>query len=218
MKKGLIVAVLIVVLTVIVAVAFILVDKLVSDKDNTQADAPYSDSQIGITVDSWLKIIDIRDFDGRLAVLVENVSDNDVEYAVLSVKSKEDILTFNVSALLSDTRALLICNENVTADPDGDYTAWKTENKLFFENAPSMHNDKIEVSVLDGSVSLKNISGEDISSDIYVYYKEKHEDLLNGSYTGRFKVYGLKADSKTFVKAEKLNESNCQIIFIDYDD
>lgn len=218
MKKGLLVAGLIVLLTVIVAVAFILVDKLVSDKDNTQADAPYSDSQIGITVDSWLKIIDIRDFDGRLAVLVENVSDSDVEYAVLSVKSKEDTLTFNVSALLSGTRALLICNENVTADPDGDYTAWKTENILFFENAPSMHDDKIEVSVLNGSVSLKNISGEDISSDIYVYYKEKHEDLLNGSYTGRFKVYGLKADSKTFVKAEKLNESNCQIIFIDYDD
>lgn len=218
MKKGLLVAGLIVLLTVIVAVAFILVDKLVSDKDNTQADAPYSDSQIGITVDSWLKIIDIRDFDGRLAVLVENVSDNDVEYAVLTVKTKEDTLTFNVSALLSGTRALLICNENVTADPDGDYTAWKTENILFFENAPSMHDDKIEVSVLNGSVSLKNISGEDISSDIYVYYKEKHEDLLNGSYTGRFKVYGLKADSKTFVKAEKLNESNCQIIFIDYDD
>lgn len=218
MKKGLIVAVLIVVLMVIVAVAFILVDKLVSDKDNTQADAPYSDSQIGITVDSWLKIIEIRDFDGKLAVIAENVSETDVEYAVLTVKTSTDELTFNVSALLSGTRAILICNEDISSNPDENYTSWGIENKIVFENPPSMHEDAIEVEILNGSVSLKNISDEAISSHMYVYYKEKHEDLLNGSYTGRFKVYGLKADSETFVKAEKLNGDNCQIIFIDYDD
>ncbi len=218
MKKGLMVAGLVILLAVIVVVALILTDKLISEKNDTQSDAPYSNAQLGITVDSWLKIIEIRDFDGRLAVVVENVSDSDVEYAVLTVKTKIEELTFNASALLSGTRALLICNENVTADPEGDYTAWEVENKILYENAPSMHKDKIEVAILNGSVSLKNISGEDISSDIYVYYKEKHEELLNGSYTGRFKIVGLKADSKTFVKAEKLNENNCQIIFIDYDD
>ena len=81
-----------------------------------------------------------------------------------------------------------------------------------------MNEDKFEVSVADGSISVKNISGADITSDIYIYYKEKKDGMLDGNVTHRISISGLKADSKTFVKAEKLNENNCQIIFTQYDD
>ena len=81
-----------------------------------------------------------------------------------------------------------------------------------------MNDDKYKVSVTDGSISIKNVSGEDIASDILIYYKEKRDDILNGSVTHRIRVSGLKADSQTYVKANDLNESNCQIIFTDYDE
>ncbi len=81
-----------------------------------------------------------------------------------------------------------------------------------------MNEDKFEVSLADGSISLKNISGEDITSDIYIYYKDKKDDLLNGSVTYKTSVAGLKADALTYIKAEGLNANNCQIIFTDYDD
>ncbi len=173
---------------------------------------------MGVTVDSWLKIIEIDEYYGRLAVVAENVSEEDVEYALLTVKTQNGTLTFNVSALLKGTKAVLLCNEPVGVDPNEVYTAWQTENKVVFDNPPVMNSDKLEIRVTNGSISLKNISGEDIESDIYIYYKDKKDNLLNGSVTYKTRVNGIKADSQTFVKAPELDENNCQIIFTDYDD
>ena len=120
-----------------------------------------------------------------------------------------------VSALLSGTKAVILCNESVGSDPGEIYTAWQTKDKVVFENPPVMHDDKFEISVLDGSISLKNISGKDIKSDIYIYYKDKKDDLVNGSVTYKIRVDALKEGSQTFVKTPDLNENNCQIVFTD---
>ena len=194
-----------------------------SDKEVLPSEPPSTvafieKAQLGVTVDSWLKIIEIDEYYGRLAVVAENMSEEDVEYALLTVKTQNGTLTFNVSALLKGTKAVLLCNEPVGVDPNEVYTAWQTENKVVFDNPPVMNSDKLEIRVTNGSISLKNISGEDIESDIYIYYKDKKDNLLNGSVTYKTRVNGIKADSQTFVKAPELDENNCQIIFTDYDD
>ena len=210
-------------LIILIAISCITVAlvKYHSDKNGSQDDSSsvaFKNTQLGVTVDSWLKIIEIDEYYGRLAVVAENVSDSDVEYALLTVKTKKDTLTFNVSALLKGTKAVLLCNEPVAADPYEVYTAWQTEDKVLFDKPPVMNSDKFEISVTKGSISLTNISGKDIESDILIYYKDKKDDLLNGSVTYKIRVEGIKADSQTFVKTPELDENNCQIIFTDYDD
>ena len=175
-------------------------------------------SETDINVDGWLKITKIYEYDGRLAVVAENVSDVDVEYALLTVKTRNGSFSFNVSALLRGTKGILICNESVGFNPDEIYTGWQTENIVNFKKTPVMNNDKYEVSVTDGSISVKNVSGENITSDIFIYYKDKKDDMLNGSVTHRIRIPGLKADSQTYVNAPGLNEKNCQNIFTEYDD
>ena len=81
-----------------------------------------------------------------------------------------------------------------------------------------MNDDIIELKVLDGSISIRNISGKDIESDIVIYYKDKKGELLNGSVTYKFRVDALENGSQTYVKAPEINENNCQVIFTDYDD
>lgn len=202
---------------VLIAVAVI---KQNPDKFGAKSDSSsvsFQNAQLGVTVDGWLKIIGIDEYNGTLAVIAENVSDTDVEYALLSVKTKSVTLTFNISALLSGTKAALLCNEEVACDPYEVYTAWQTKDMIIFEEPPVMNEDTFELEILDGSVSVRNISGKDINSDIHIFYKDKDRDLVNGSITYKFSVKGLKADSKTYVKAPELNENNCRIIFTDYD-
>ncbi len=216
MKKRYIAIGLILLIAVLLSVVALL--KHFSDKKDLQNDSTavtFENAQLGVTVDSWLKIIEIDEYYGRLAVVAENVSDDDVEYALLTVKTKNGTLTFNVSALLKGTKAVLLCNESVGCDPYEVYTAWQTENKVIFENPPAMNDDKIEVQVMDGSISVKNISGEDIESDIYIYYKDKKDDVINGSVTYKIRVDALKEGSQTFVKTPDINENNCQIVFTD---
>ena len=183
-------------------------ENITADIDKTETD---------FNVDGWLKITKIFDYDGRLAVVAENLSD-DVEYARLTVKNKNELLSFNISALLHGTKAVLLCNESALFNPDELYTLWQIEDVLYFEKTPEMNNEKFETSVTDGSISVRSVSGEDIASDIFVYYKEKENELLNGSFTHRIRVEGLKAGSQTYVRIPGINEGNCQIIFTEYDD
>lgn len=173
-------------------------------------------SQLGVTVDSWLKISAITEYNGVLAVVAENVSDADVEYACLSVSTKSGILTFTVSALLHGEKALLICNESVGCKADESYTSWQTENRVDFTEPPAMNDDKIELLISDGSISVKNISDEDITTDILIYYKDKINNMLNGSVTHRIRVSPLKAGAKTFINTNNMQKENCQIIFTDF--
>ena len=77
MKKRF-VAIGLAVLVVISVVAVILV-KINSDSKNPQTTTvAFQNAQLGVTVDGWLKIIEIDEYYGRLAVVAENVSDNDV--------------------------------------------------------------------------------------------------------------------------------------------
>jgi uncharacterized protein YpmS len=168
-------------------------------------------------VDGWLKITKIYECNGKLAVVAENLSDNDVEYAVLTVKNRNNSFTFKISVLLRETKVVLICNEDVGFDSQETYTGWNIEDVVYFENTPVLNDDKFELIVTDGSISIKNISGVDIASDIFIYYKNKQDDMFIGSETHRIRISGLKADSQTYIKADGLNENNCQIIFTEYD-
>ncbi len=173
-------------------------------------------SQLGVTVDSWLKISAITEYNGVLAVVAENVSDTDVEYASLSVKTNGGTLTFNVSALLQGETALLLCNEAVTCNEAESYTSWQTENRVDFTEPPVMNENKIELQLSDGSISVKNISSEDITTDIFIYYKDKINNILNGSVTRRIRVSPLKAGANTFINTNDMQKENCQIIFTDF--
>lgn len=169
-----------------------------------------------INVDSWLKISEITEYKGRLAVVAENISADDVEYAVLTVKNGNETYSFNASVLLRNTKVMLICNENVGFDADAVYTLWKTDNILNFATPPSMNEDVLEINVQNGSVSVKNISDKDIDSDIFIYYKDKTDGILNGSITRRIRISGLSTSAKTFVNIPELNEENCIIMFTQY--
>lgn len=189
-------------------------DETVQSEDIT---ADISEIKTDINVGGWLKITKIYEYDGRLAVVAENLSD-DVEYARLTVKNKNELLSFTVSALLQGAKSVLLCNESVGFDPYAAYALWQIEDVVYFEKTPEMNNDKFETNITDGSISVRNVSGEDIASDIFIYYKEKENGLLNGSFTNRIRVSDLKADSQTYVRIPGINESNCQIIFTEYDD
>ena len=202
-------------LIILVVISVFAVTQLMDDKStSTNVD----EIETVVNIDGWLKITKIYEYNGRLAVVAENVSDVDVEYALLTVKSRNNSFTFNISVLLRETKVILICNEAVGFDSNEIYTGWKTENIVNFNKTPVMNDDKIEISVTDGSISIKNVSGNDITSDILIYYKQKQDNVLNGSATHRIRISGLKAGAQTYVKADSLNENNCQIIFTEYDD
>ncbi len=218
MKKIFIAAGVIIFVAIIIFTVAQLTDYDTTNKGDSITTTCVHKSETQINVDGWLQITKIYEYNGRLAVVAANLSDADVEYAVLTAKNKDISLSFNISVLLRGTKVILLCNEAVGFDDNEIYTGWKTENIVNFEKTPVMNEDNFEVRVAEGSISVKNVSGEDITSDIVIYYKDKDGDMLNGSLTRRVRVSGLKANSQTYINVDGINENNCQIIFTEYDD
>lgn len=205
-----------IILFVALLVAGVIIGKNYGDsKENTIIN---SEQKTDVNVAEWLKITKICEYDGNLAVVVKNESDIDVEYASLTVKNKEKTLSFDISVLLSGTEMMLVCNENVKFDPNAIYTGWETDNIIYFEKTPIINDEKIEVSLTEGSISVRNMSAEDITSDIVICYKEKIDGVLNGSMTHRVRVSGLKSGAQTYIKIKEFDKNICQIMYIAYDD
>ena len=175
------------------------------------------ETQALFTVDNWLKIYSVSEYKGKIALIAENISEENVEFAVLTLKTDDAYLTFNISALFTRERAYLVCNENYSSDIAGRITSRKTDNRILYAEEKIIDENTLSVTVKNGAFSVKNISETDISSDIFIYYKEIVNNLPNGSVTHRLRINGLKAGALTYVKADGINTDNCRIIFTEYE-
>lgn len=173
--------------------------------------------QTGVTVSDTLKIISVGEADGILTVLCENISEKSIKRAVLSVISDGKKLTFSVNDLLHGKKALLFCEEKESFDENAFYTNFTLDNILTFESEPSLREDEFEITLTKNSVAVKNISGKDIESAVYIYYKAKTNNIPNGNETRRMKIQGLKSGALTYINAEGLSPETHEIIFTDYE-
>lgn len=174
------------------------------------------DSQIGVTVDSCLKIISIGERDGVLSVFVRNVSDEDIQYALLSVVTGDGRAEFPISTLTAGASATLRCNNGYIFDDDAIYYGWKVENKAIFKEELSCYPDVFEIDGVDGFISIKNISNKDIEGKIYIYYKNVTDGVYDDGVTYRAYVDGLKKGEKTQIKTQHYLKDSSRIVFVTY--
>ena len=85
----------------------------------------------------------------------------------------------------------------------------------FMETEPSLLQDHLKIQSLDGAMNITNISGEDITGDIVIYYKNAAADLLYGGITYRITVRGgLKKDEVRQISVSHLSAVGSRVMFI----
>jgi hypothetical protein len=87
-------------------------------------------------------------------------------------------------------------------------------NVVFFHMPMTMESDRLEVSGNDGVIQVKNTSGKDISSNIYIYYKNAATDLLYGGITYRVTLKGLAAGETIKVSAVYYDPDTCRLMMV----
>lgn len=173
-------------------------------------------SQIGIIVDSWLKVISIGERDGALSVLVRNTADFDVQYAVLSVVCDSKTLKFPMATLTAGSNAVLTCETDVKFEKEAQYYSWKISDKVIFEEKLSLYPEIFEIEGADGILSVKNISGKNIDGKIYVYYKTVTDGIYAEGTTYRICIEGLKKGEKIQISAEHFKRDTSKVMFVTY--
>ena len=89
-------------------------------------------------------------------------------------------------------------------------------NVVLFNENMKFDDSVFAITGADGMMNVKNISGSDITGDIYVYYKYKTQDLFYGGITFRVTLEGgLKSGETRQLMTSHYNPSNCQVVMVD---
>ena len=154
---------------------------------------------------------------GVLMLVLKNNGEQDIQYAEITIPVGEETARFTMSTLPVGESVVLLESNRMQYEKEVDYSAIipKIEHLAYFQGSVNKQEDKLEISIVDGAINVKNISGENISGNITVYYKNAAQDIYYGGITYRITVEGgLKADELRQVMTKHASDTGSKIMFV----
>ena len=150
-----------------------------------------------------------------LMLIVSNDGDQDIQYAEITISTSGGDAKFSLSTLPVGEKIVLLEQNRMIWSADEDYSNVKAKNIAVFSEPVTLCAEQLEFQTLDGVINITNISGEDITGDITVYYKNAATDLLYGGITYRIRLEGgLKPDEIRQIMASHFTRSGSRIMFV----
>ena len=153
-----------------------------------------------------------------LMAIVKNNGQNTLQYAELYMNYGESTAEFSLSTLPPGESVVILEKNRMSSkseEPDFVYL----ENVVFFQEEISMHEDLFEITSSDGILNIKNISSEDITGDIFIYYKNFSVDKYYGGITYRARVEnGLAKDELKQVAAMHYSSNGSKLLMVTYNE
>lgn len=104
--------------------------------------------------------------EGVMMIRVTNSGDRDLQLMnIYAVCDNKEEYVFQATDLPAGSSAVLL-EKNRKPYPDCKITLATAENIVLYETPMDIRSDEFEVSGSDGNISVRNISGKDIESDI----------------------------------------------------
>lgn len=150
-----------------------------------------------------------------LMLVVDNSGEEAVQYAEITLPTENGDAKFTLSTLPAGESVVLLEQNRMTYTGKEDASMAFSSNVAFFSEPLSLYEEKLKLQILDGAINVTNISGEDISEDIVIYYKNAAADIYYGGITYRVRIEdGLKADEIKQIMASHFSDSGSKIMFV----
>ncbi|MGN1419473.1 MAG: hypothetical protein ACI4W6_09105 [Acutalibacteraceae bacterium] len=187
------------------------------DTVNFQSDSSASVTVKNTVVNQCLKIKSVGESDGVLCVTVTNASDADIEYCVLKCKVGKEEAVFSFSVLPKEQSAVACEQNEMKYKENMDFSAWRVENKINFEQELSLYENIFDVHCENGSIEIKNKTENNIDATIKICYKNLQSKNLYTANAYLVSISGLKSGESKQIFPEYLDAENGRAIYIEYD-
>lgn len=201
-----------------------------SSDESTEATAPESEPE---KPEILLEAIEITSFDSYTGPFVEDGSDDTVENILaITVKNNtpQTLQYAEATLLFGDTTAqfafstlrpgesVMVLEKNRLEYVEGmEPSSYQFDNVIYFTEEPTLCADKISISALDGAFNVRNISGENLTGNIAIYYKNKTAQGYLGGITYRTVIQGgMAKDEIKQIMVNHFQVDESQIMFADY--
>ena len=182
----------------------------------------------GIDLGSGLVITEIGPYSGPyledgtdeqvsdvLMIVVYNYGTAPIQYAEISLAAGDETASFTMSTLPVGEQMLVLEKERMAFDENVEYTQAAASNVAQFQQPLSLCQDKIQIQSLDGAMNIVNISGQDITGEVIVYYKNIADGMLQGGITYRVRfAEGMKKDEVRQIMTNHYSSSGSRVMFV----
>lgn len=152
---------------------------------------------------------------GVLMMVVTNNADAPLQYAEISLPVGGETASFALSTLPVGESVVVLEQKRMPYDKNMDYTNATAQNVVWFTEALSLCEDRIQIQSLDGALNITNISGADIDGEIIIYYKNSSADMLYGGITYRVRIAeGLAAGEIKQIISDHYSSGGSTIMFV----
>ena len=154
---------------------------------------------------------------GILMMKVTNTGETPIQYAEITMTLGEEQADFSLSTLNPGAEMVLLEQNRRAYDGAADYenADISAKNVALFKQPMLMHEDKLQLQILDGAINVTNISGGDIGGNIAIYYKNAAAGVYYGGITYRITLEGgLKAGEVRQLMASHFSDTGSEIMFV----
>ena len=149
-----------------------------------------------------------------MMIRLKNTTQQDLQLAKLSLVYEGFTAEFEITNLPAG-RTVIALEKNRNPFADQKYLSMSLSNVVFFEENMDAAAGRYQLTGMDGALNLKNVSANDISGDIYIYYKYIAAGELYGGVTFRAKLPGgVKAGEMRQAAAEHFDPDSCLILAV----
>lgn len=150
-----------------------------------------------------------------LAVQVTNSGEEYIQTMDIILTAGDTQAQFSLSTLFPGETVMVLEKNRMAYSTAPEFDQVQTGNVALFDGHPGMCQDKLEIRCLDGVINVTNISGEDISGDILIYYKNEVGGMYYGGITYRLRIEGgLKAGEIRQGSAAHFDPDNSAVVFV----
>ena len=150
-----------------------------------------------------------------LAIKVTNSGEEYIQTMDITLTAGETRAEFSLSTLFPGETVVVLEKNRMSYSSAPDFRQVQTSAVALFAEHPGMCQDKLEIQCLNGVINVTNISGEDLTGDILVYYKNYVDGLYFGGITYRLRIQGgLKAGEIRQGTAAHFNPDNSTVVFV----
>lgn len=148
---------------------------------------------------------------GILMTMVTNNSENDIQLLNFTLTGNGQTASFSLSNLPAGA-SVVVLESSRMAYAEG-FSQAEVQNYAAFTEPMSLCTDKIEISVFEQAMNITNISGQDITGDIVIYYKNSAVDMFYGGITYRVRIEGgLKAGELRQILPSHFNTGSSTVV------
>ena len=221
------------ILAVVVILLSVLIVRTVTDRENEPQDGLSTDAPVEafspIDLGEGLILTGLSGATGNfpedgsgdfvvdmLSATFRNDGTKTLQYAKIYVTVDGTVYTFEITTLPVG-KTLRAFDMNKTAAPKTVKTvSAEAEHLAFFSEEPTLDADRLAITVKNGAVTVKNISNEDINTEISIYFKAVSGSTYMGGITYRVRIGALKAGAEVSGYSSHASAKGTEVLFVTY--